>query len=84
MAHFRFGGIKIPEDLRIEHATVIRDMPDGTRKYLFPIYDRITAERALENINSSKPPLFNDELKAVIDRAMHYISGRPAGKRNGK
>lgn len=75
MAIFRFGGMKIPEELRREYAVVKRKQPDGTTKFMFPIYDRVTAERALENINSAEPPLTRLEMKAVIDRAVIYITG---------
>jgi hypothetical protein len=74
--HYLYGGVKIPEHLRKQHATVTRTLPDGTIKYMFPIWDRDTADRALENINSAEPPLFPDELRAVIARATLYIRGR--------
>ena len=73
---YLYGGVKIPDDLREEHATVVRTMPDGTRRFMYPIYDRATAERAIENLDSAKPPLSRDEMRAVIERALVYITGR--------
>lgn len=76
MPHFLHGKVKITEAQRKQHATVTRTMPDGTIKYMYPIWDKDTAERALENINSARPALFPDELRAVINRATLYIQGR--------
>lgn len=73
---YQYGGSKVPDELRRKFATVIRTLPDGTVKHMYPIWNRESAARAMENILSAQPPLTFAEMRLVIGRARHYLGYR--------
>jgi hypothetical protein len=60
------------------YGTIVRLRPEGGLKHMYPIWDALSAQRAVALIDNANPPLSPGERAAILGRAQNY-GARPPG-----